>query len=77
MNHSNARIVGTVVYRQGDGPSAVIPPGPIDVEKTELDVTLSWADGDTRHSAAMPLDDFERYAREGAISEIAPPAGRR
>jgi hypothetical protein len=56
-----AHIVGKVEYREGDGPSIVIREGPVDVEETELDATLSWTDGETRGSAAMPLSDFRRF----------------
>ncbi len=67
-----ARIVGTVEYRQGDGPRVPIRPGPVELDATDTDVTLSWCDGDTRGSAAMPMNEFRRYEREGAI-EMAPP----
>ena len=62
-----ARIVGKVEYRPGDGPKAVIRPGPVELQTTEADVTLSWTDGDTHGSAAMPLAEFKRYRNEGAI----------
>jgi hypothetical protein len=68
MNHPNAQVVGRVEYRKGDGPKALVPPGPVEIEKTEHDVTLAWDEGDTRNSAAIPLDEFQRYEREGAIS---------
>ena len=56
-----AQIVGKVEYREGDGPSIVIREGPIEVEETALDATLSWTDGETHGSAAMPLSDFRRF----------------
>lgn len=63
----NASIKGTVVYREGDGPNITIPLGPCEVEETALDVTISWTDGDTRGSAAIPLADFKRYLASKAI----------
>jgi hypothetical protein len=65
-----ARITGKVEYRQGDGTTATIPPGRIEVQTTPVDATLSWADGDTRNAAAIPLADFEAYVDSGHI-EIA------
>ena len=62
-----ARITGKVEYRQGDGITATIRPGPVEVQTTPVDVTLSWADGETRNSAAMPLTDFELYVEHGEI----------
>ena len=66
----NARINGTVEYREGDGTSIAIRPGPIEFEATELDVTLSWTEGETHGSAAMPLTDFNRYVASGAIEVL-------
>ena len=63
----HARITGKVEYREGDGQSIAIRPGPCDVEQTPQDVTLSWEDGDTRGAAAMPQSEFERYLAEHAI----------
>lgn len=64
----NARIVGKVEYREGDGPNITIRPGPVKVETGLIDVTLSWEDeGDVRGAAAMPLTDFNRYVKEGQI----------
>lgn len=63
----NARITGKVEYREGDGTSLVIRPGPVEVNTTPTDATLSWADGETRGSAAMPIDDFDTYVAKGLI----------
>ncbi len=63
----SARIVGKVEYREGDGQNIVIRPGQVEVQTTATDVTLSWSDGDTRGSAAMPLTQYRRYVAEGAI----------
>jgi hypothetical protein len=66
-----ARIRGAVSYREGDGPMIAIRPGEVDVQLTATDATLSWTDGDTRGSAAMPINIFRRYVAEGAIDLYA------
>lgn len=63
----DAKIQGEVTYREGDGPHIAIRPGPVEVHTTAIDATLSWADGETRGSAAMPIAIFRRYVAEGAI----------
>ena len=68
-----AEVVGTVEYREGDGPALRIRKGPIEVETTDLDATLSWEDGAgtddglTHGRAALPIADYQRYVSEGAI----------
>ena len=62
-----ARIVGKVTYREGDGPTIVIRPGPCEITETEQDVTISWTEGDTRGSTAIPLTDFKRYVAKKDI----------
>jgi hypothetical protein len=62
-----ARIKGMVEYREGDGQSMPIPQGPCEIEETELDVTISWVDGATHGSTAIPLSDFRRYVATGEI----------
>jgi hypothetical protein len=64
----SARITGKVEYREGDGVSIAIRPGPCDVDETTLDATISWTDGDTRGSAAIPIADYRRYVATKAIS---------
>jgi len=61
------RIVGKVEYREGDGQTIAVRPGPVELVVTANDVTLSWTEGETHGSAAMPLTDFQRYRSEGAI----------
>jgi len=68
-----AHITGKVEYREGDGASMLIPKGPVEVEETSL-VTLSWTDGDTHGSAAMPVSDFKRYVATRAIEFDTQPA---
>ena len=67
MASKPGRIVGNVTYREGDGAQMVIRRGPIDITVTNLDVTLSWTDGDTHGSTAMPLAEYTRYLTSGAI----------
>ena len=67
MAKQRGRIVGDVTYREGDGQSIVIPPGPCEITVTELDVTVTWDDSDTRGSTAMPLAEYQRYLESGAI----------
>lgn len=66
MNHA-AQIKGKVEYRQGDGATFCIRPGPVDIETTATDASLGWADGKTRGTASMPIADFRRYVAKGAI----------
>lgn len=73
--NQQARIEGEVVYREGDGANMVIPPGPVEFQESEFDVTLSWVEGETRGSTAMPLSDFQRYLAIRAITVETPPAG--
>lgn len=62
-----AHIVGMVDYREGDGPKIVIPVGLVLVETTHSDATLSWGNGNTRGSTALPLSAYRRYVAEGTI----------
>ncbi|MBQ1763975.1 MAG: hypothetical protein IIZ92_13860 [Aquincola sp.] len=63
----HAQIVGEVFYREGDGPQIQIRPGPVEVEFTERDATLSWSEGEARGLTAMPLTEYKRFVAEGAI----------
>jgi hypothetical protein len=67
-----ARIQGEIAYREGDGVNITIPSGPCQIEETDLDVTISWVDGDTRGSAAIPLADFKRHVASKAVVVLAP-----
>jgi len=64
----DAQVTGKVEYRQGDGVNIAIRPGPVHVQTTPSDATLSWADGETRGSAAMPIGDFQSYLAKGLIT---------
>ncbi len=67
MAQQQARVRGRLTYREGDGIEMEIPPGPCEVEVTELDATLSWVDGETHGAAAIPLADYRRYLAEGHL----------
>lgn len=62
-----AHITGKVEYREGDGANITIRLGPCEVEETALDATISWTDGDSHGSAAMPIHDYRRYIASQAI----------
>ena len=64
----HAQVKGKVEYREGDGANIAIRPGPVQVQLTTADATLSWADGETRGSASMPIGDFRTYVAKGAIA---------
>jgi hypothetical protein len=63
----SARITGKVEYREGDGANITIRPGPCEVEVTDLDATVSWTDGDSHGSAAIPIANFRSYIASKAI----------
>ena len=67
MAKKEGRIVGYVTYREGDGAEIVIRTGPCEITVTNLDVTISWTDGDTHGSTALPLAEYTRYVTSGAI----------
>ncbi|MCV2352252.1 hypothetical protein [Paucibacter sp. Y2R2-4] len=63
----SAHITGDIEYREGDGANILIRRGPCEVQTSEFDVTLSWTDGETRGSTALPLSDFNRYVSTRVI----------
>jgi hypothetical protein len=63
----SARITGLVEYREGDGANITIRLGPCEVDETALDATISWTDGDSHGSAAIPISDYRRYLASRAI----------
>lgn len=63
----NAHITGKVEYREGDGANITIRPGPCEITETAQDATISWTDGDSHGSAAMPIADYRRYVLSKAI----------
>jgi hypothetical protein len=66
---ANAEVLGKVEYRAGDGPSIVIPPGPIEVQTSFDSAVLSWGDEGAVQTTAMPIAEYKRYVAEGAIVE--------
>jgi hypothetical protein len=63
----SARIVGKVEYREGDGANITIRPGPCEIEETALDATISWTDGESHGSTAIPLANYRRYLSSNVI----------
>jgi hypothetical protein len=63
----SARINGNVEYRVGDGASVPIRHGSCEVDVTALDATISWTDGDTHSSTAIPIADYRRHLSSKAI----------
>ena len=68
MTQQTGFIVGKVEFRPGDSALMRIPKGPVEIETTKLEATLSWVEGETHGAAAMPLADFKRYVTQGAIA---------
>ncbi|MBU1360417.1 MAG: hypothetical protein KKC79_00050 [Gammaproteobacteria bacterium] len=66
---SDARVIGDVEYRAGDGPLVQIPKGVITVEETADSAVISWDDDGNVQTTAIPREDYERYVSEGAISK--------
>jgi hypothetical protein len=66
---ANAQVLGKVEYRAGDGPSIVIPPGPIEVQVSFDSAVLSWGDGGAAQTTAIPVAEYQRHVAEGAILE--------
>lgn len=62
-----AQIRGKVEYREGDGANIPIRRGPVEVQTSATDATMSWTDGETRGSAAIPLAAFQAYVANGMI----------
>lgn len=68
-----ARITAEVKYREGDGASIAIRLGPCEIVETALDATISWRDGDSHGSAAIPLADYRSHLARRAIQIDDPP----
>jgi hypothetical protein len=68
MAKKRGRIVGPMTYREGDGVEITIRQGPCEIDETALDVTLTWTDGDTHGSTAIPLADYKRYVSTGVLA---------
>jgi len=70
-----ARITGLVEYREGEGARIAIRQGPCDVQVTALDATISWVDGDSHGSTAIPIADFMLLLQSQAIQYDEPAGG--
>ncbi len=68
MARLNGQVCGTVTYREGDGVLMEIPRGACEIEIEDLDVTLTWFEGDVHCSAAIPRDDYEQYLANGLLA---------
>lgn len=64
-----ATIHGHVTYTPGDGVPIRIPEGRVEVDLAAPDsATLSWdAGNNVAGLTAIPIDEYERYVREGKI----------
>lgn len=62
-----ATVTGEVRFRMGDGPMRTVPPGPVALTLTATDATLSWTTDDTAQTAALPIHEFNRMVRDGAL----------
>ena len=67
MAKHQGRVVGDVTYREGDGVEMKIPRGAVEIVRTPLDATISWVDGATHGSTAIPLADLARHVDSGAL----------
>ncbi len=67
MARLDGRVNGTVTYREGDGVLMEIPRGACVIEVEDLDVTLTWFEGDVHCSTAMPKTDYEHYVAKGLL----------
>ncbi|MEO8546683.1 MAG: hypothetical protein ABI434_24065 [Burkholderiaceae bacterium] len=67
MAHKLGQVKGNMTYREGEGVEMPIPTGPCEIEITELDVTLTWVDGDTHGATAIPLADYHQHVRSGLL----------
>lgn len=67
MARLNGQVNGTVSYREGDGVLMEIPHGACEIDTGELDVTLTWFEGDVHCLTAMPKSDYEQYLANGDL----------
>ncbi len=64
----HAMIRGEVCFRAGDGMPVEVPDGDVEIDLADDSATLHWRDSEgNTGSAAIPLDDYERYVRDGRI----------
>ncbi|VWX59308.1 conserved hypothetical protein [Burkholderiales bacterium 8X] len=65
---ANAKVIRSIEYRAGDGPMVEIPEGLLEVNLHDDSAVLSWDDGGSPQTAAIPLEEYERFVREGRIA---------
>ena len=65
-----AMVTGEVKFRIGDGPLCTVPKGPIEIEVTPMDVTVSWDAEDTHQNASIPRAEFARFLSEKSIHYV-------
>ena len=65
----HATINDHVTYRPGDGPLAVIPQGPVEVDLSPESATLSWVEENGAAGlTAIPLTQFNDYVLQKRIT---------
>ena len=62
-----AKITGVVNYSVGDGPTEIIPQGPVELEIAADSTVITWTVEGESVMTAMPKQDFDRYVKEGLI----------
>lgn len=67
---ANATITGDVEYRAGDGPTILIPRGPVEIELAADSAVVSWGEEGNLQTTAIPTQDYERFVKEGAITKM-------
>jgi len=67
MSRQTGTVVGEVKFREGDGIELAIPRGPCEIVRSNLDATISWTDGASHGSTAIPLADLSRHLETGAL----------
>jgi len=71
MAAANARILGEVEYRAGDGPMLRIRPGPCQIELAEDSAVIEWEEEGNALNAAIPLTDYHGHVEAGRIAPAA------
>ena len=67
MTHLQGRVVGEVGYREGDGIMLMIPPGPCEIEREAIDVTITWVEDGVNGATAIPRGAYDEYVANGAL----------
>ncbi|WP_077002899.1 hypothetical protein [Variovorax sp. KK3] len=68
---ANAKVVGKLEYRAGDGPLVTVPVGPVEINLAQDSAVMSWGEDGSAQSTAIPLDEYRRYVDEGVIEQDA------